>query len=254
MKKSICIIFCLMMIVGLFTGCGSKNNGNPTDNTKKPSSKIATIDSKEMKTNLSTSEYTLYQNIFYNDQKNDYNKKDAKKEGTFATLYDAFNKVERYYVWGYNDNTKCCDWQWEIKFDKDSDKPTNGSYVEVTGKYEVNDDALDKFWIINPKITVKEAYEDRGFDIDMCSMSGTLQYVEIQNIVNLPDSFKGKTVCGYGRMQSAASVEDAYYDNKWALELSTDSEIPSFGTVVVFTGVAENGALKNAKIYQNTQY
>lgn len=254
------------MTAGLFTGCGAEKNGTNTSNqTKKTSGNVAEFEGAVMKTELSQTEYTLYQNIFYNKQKSDYENKETTKVGTFATLYDAFNKVERYYVWGYMDNTKCCDWQWELKLDEKDEKPANGSYVQVKGKYQSSDDALDKFWIVDPKITVLEKYEDRGYDVDMCAMSDTLLYVEIQNIVNIPDYFEGKTVCGYGRIQSDSAIEDAYYDEKWSVEFETDDAIPAFGTVVVFTGTIEktgsddanvrsSGFLKNVKLYQNTQY
>lgn len=267
MKKVLCIVLCFIITAGLLTGCGSKanNNNNSSDvtnnasvNTKTDTS-LEKLDSPVMKTNLSQAEYTLYQNIFYNNQKGDYAGKSVEKEGTFATLYDAFNKVERYYVWGYMDNTKCCDWQWEIKLDDGAKKPTNGSYVKVKGTYEENDDALDKFWIIDPVVTVVEEYADRGIDVDMCSMSETLLYVEIQNIINIPDYFEGKTVCGYGRMQTDSAIQDAYYDNKWSVEIDTDGKIPAFGSLIVFTGkvakTSENrGTLTDVSLYQNTQY
>ncbi|MBQ7653500.1 MAG: hypothetical protein IJS17_00325 [Clostridia bacterium] len=254
MKKIICIALCLVMTAGLLTGCGSKSNTSQTGTNTKSSANIPALESAAMKTNLSQDEYTLYQNIFYNGQKNDFDKKSVKKEGTFATLHDAFNNVTRYYVWGYLDNTNCCDWQWELKFDNEENIPANGSYIEVEGVYEVSTDALDGLWIINPKVTVKESYADRGYDIDMCSMSDTLQYVEIQNIVNMADYFKDKTVCGYGRMESDSSIQDAYYDSKWSVEIETDSKIPAFGTIVVFTGLCDGGMIKDCKIYQNTQY
>ena len=271
MKKIVSAILGLIVVLGLFSACGTKGqtetttnsegNSNPlsqyataANKTNDTKTKLPTFDTKEMKTVLNKDEYTLYQNIFFNDQKKDFDKKKTTKEGTFATLYDAYNNVVRYYVWGYLDNTKCCDWQWEIKLPDNAKIPTNGSYVKVSGTYEVNDKALDGFWIIDPTVTVVEAFKDRGYDVDMLSMSPTLQWVEIQNVINQNDYFKGKTVCGYGRMKTAASIEDAYYDNKWSVDIITEDKTPAFGTVVIYTGKADNGKLSDGHIYANTQY
>lgn len=273
MKKILCAVLCLIVILCVFAGCAEKTNTTAdtttasSDSSNNPQSKYVTavqntdtktklpsLEQKEMKTLLSKDEYTLYQNIFFNNQKNDFNKKKTTKEGTFATLHDAYNNVTRYYVWGYLDNTKCCDWQWEIKFADNAKIPSNGSYVKVEGVYEVNDKALDGLWIINPTLTVKEEYPDRGFDVDMLSMSSTLQWVEAQNIANMADYFKDKTVCGYGRMQTAASVEDPYYDSKWSMDILTKDKTPAFGTVVIFTGKADGGKISDGHIYANSQY
>ena len=243
MKKITSVIISVLLIIAIFAGCSGG----------KDSKKTAVAD-KKMPTVLNTTEYQLYQNIFYNDQKNDYDGKEAQKEGTFATIFDAYNDTERYYVWGYNDNTKCCDWQWELKIDDKSKLPTNGSLITVKGTYEVNDSALDGFWIINPEITVKTEFKARDYDIDMLSMDNTLERVQAINILNLKENFEGKTVCCYGRVLDEKTLQDAYYDGSWTLEFSGDFELPAFGTTILVYGTVKDGALTDCSIAENTQY
>ncbi|MBR0413427.1 MAG: hypothetical protein IJI47_07700 [Eubacterium sp.] len=247
MKKIISVTLCVIMAALMFAGC----SGAKAD--KKESGKATASD--KMQTALNTAEYTLYQNIFYNDQKADYDGQEATKEGTFATLTDAYSNTTRYYVWGYNDQTKCCDWQWELKIDDTSDLPANGSYVTVTGKYEVNDKALDGLWIVNPKITVKTEFKERDYDVDMLSMDNTLERVEITNIMQKKEAFEGKTVCCYGRVKDDNTLQDAYYDGSWEIGFSGENlELPAFGTIILVYGTVKNGELTDCTIEANTQY
>ncbi len=243
MKKIASVIVSALLIIALFAGC----SGN------KDSKKTQTAD-KKMPTVLNTTEYQLYQNIFYNDQKNDYDGKETSKEGTFATVIDAYSNVERYYVWGYNDNTKCCDWQWELKIDDTSKLPTNGSLITVKGTYEVNDSALDGLWIVNPEISVKTEFKERDYDIDMLSMGNTLERVQAANIVNIKEKFEGKTICCYGRVLDEKTLQDAYYDGSWTIGFSGDFEPPAFGTTILVFGTVKDGALVDCSIAENTQY
>ena len=247
MKKVLSVIISVLLIMALLSGCG----GDKSDTSDK---KEKTAVSDKMPTVLNTAEYTLYQNIFFNEQQNDYNGKEAQKEGTFATVFDAYNGIERYYVWGYNDNTKCCDWQWELKIDDTSKLPSNGSLITVKGTYEVNDKALDNFWIINPEITVKTQFKARDYDIDMLSMDNTLERVQITNIVNKKEDFEGKSVCCYGRVLDAKTLQDAYYDGSWTIEFSGDFELPAFGSTILVYGTVKDGALTDCSIEENTQY
>ena len=244
MKRIIALVISLVLVLTFFAGCSAKED-------KKTEKAVAT---SKMPTVLNTTEYTLYQNIFYNDRKADYDGKAATKEGAFATVYDAYNGVERYYVWGYNDNTKCCDWQWELKIDDTKKLPSNGSLITVSGTYEVSDSALDGLWIINPEITVKTEFKARDYDIDMLAMDNTLERVQAANIVNKKESFEGKTVCCYGRVLDDKTLQDAYYDGSWTMEFSGDFELPAFGTIVLVYGTVSNGTLTGCTIEENTQY
>ena len=257
MKKVLSILLCLAISATLFAGCsGSKDAGNKADESTTAAGTSDTSTDGTIPTVLNTTEYMLYQNIFYNKQTADYAGQEAKKEGTFTTIQDEFNGTTRYYVWGYNDNTKCCDWQWELKIDDTSNLPSNGSLVEVTGVYEENEDALDGFWIINPQITVKTAYKSADeYDLDMLTMDNTLERVQLMNIINKKESFEGKTVCCYGRVLDDKTLQDSYYDGSWTIEFSGDNlELPAFGTIVLMYGTVKDGKLTQCTIADNTQY
>ena len=253
MKHRILAVCSVLLIVALLSGCGG-NVGDAARSSDDALLADAAEAGNKMPTVVNTTEYTLYQNIFYNDTKSDYSGKDTVKTGTFATLHDAFNDVTRYYVWGYNDQTKCCDWQWELKLDDASDLPTNGSLVEVSGTYAEDDAALDDFWIIHPKITVKKAFAGRDFDIDMQSMDNTLERVQTMNIVRKAEAFEGKTVCGYGRILNQTTLQDPYYDNSWTIGISGGFTVPAFGTLMLVSGTVRDGGIADCELLENSQY
>ncbi len=116
------------------------------------------------------------------------------------------------------------------------------------------EDALDKFWIINPKITVKTAYKGADCDINMLTMDNTLERVQAQNIVYQKEAFEGKSVCAYGRILNDTTLEDPYYDNSWTVSISGDFELPAFGTLVIVTGTVKDGGIADCAISENTQY
>lgn len=252
MKKRFLVFVSVFLIMAMLPGCGIKKENDPTDTA--PQSAADDVFFGVMPTVVNTVEYTLYRNIFFNDQKAEYSGKTAEKEGTFATIYDAYNEVTRYYVWGYNDQTKCCDWQWELKIDDTSDLPSNGSLIKVSGVYEVNEDALDKLWIIHPQITVKKLFAPREYDFDMQSMDNTLERVQCANIVYKKTAFEGKTVCGYGRIKDENTLEDPYYDGSWSIGIAGDYDLPAFGTLVLVSGTIRDGVISDCEIMPNTQY
>lgn len=270
MKKIAAFILAVLSVVTFLTGCGSKADPKPNDGTTAssadqtqsgPAATAAQPDNvqvndsgSDMPTVLNTMEYSLYQNIFFNGQMDDFNGKSTEKEGVFTVLTDAYNKVTRYYVWGYNDETKCCDWQWELKLNDTKDLPTNGSLVSVTGKYEKDEKALDKFWIVDPVIKVKKAYQGQPCDVDMLAMSDTLERVQSFSVVNYSDSFDGKLVRCYGRMQNEGMIEDPYYDDSWGIAISGDYKVPAFGTMVVVSGTVSGGELIDCTVTPTTNY
>ena len=261
MKIRILFVVGVMLLVLLLPACGGNTDAPDAANAPSNASSGAsrqTVDNEEvageMPALVNTMEYTLYQNIFFNKLTSDYSGQEAVKKGTFATLHDAFNNVTRYYVWGYNDWTKCCDWQWELKIDDTTDLPANGSLVQVKGVYEENDDALDNFWIIHPEITVETPFDERDVDIDMQSMDNTLERVQAANIVRQPDAFEGKTVCCYGRILDKNTLQDPYYDGSWTIEIAGDYEVPAFGTLVLLSGTVRSGGIADCEILPNTQY
>ena len=226
--------------------------------TAAPDTKLKDGDVSEGKdsppTILNTMEYTLYTNIFYNQQGDEYVGQEVTKRGTFATINDRFNDKTRYYVWGYNDATKCCDWQWELVLKDEKNVPVDGSLITVTGTFEKDTEALDGYWITGASITVEEEYKDKGFDVDLTTMGSTLERVQMINIQNYQDDFEGKSICLYGRVLNPASIQNPYYDGSWSQDFKTDDEVPAIGTCVILSGTYTGGLVDNAKVAETTDY
>ena len=229
----------LLAAVILCTACGGDSNGGgqngaPTAN--------------EVPVVLSQIEYTLYQNIFANNTGSQYEGREFTKDGVFGVIYDAFNNRTRYYVWGYLDNTRCCDWQWEIKVDNPKDLPSSGSLVTVKGTFTASDDALDSYWLTNAEITAHSQYIGGSAELEMCTLSDTLERVQILNIIYRPESFEGKTFSVYGRILSANVLQDPYYDGSWQIPFVTKETVPAIGTTVRLTGTVVSGALSSTTL------
>ncbi len=247
MKKIICIILSLLLVAGL---CACSSGGD----TVQGDSQV--LETKTgMKRILNTGEYVLYQNIFYNSQGGDYEGKQVTKLGTFTTLHDEYNKTVRYYVWGYNDQTMCCDWQWEIKIDDPSSNPADGSLVQVTGTFTKDEKALDGYWITEPQITVNSEYKKTDFDIDMLTMSATLERVQVQNIQAFRESFNGQKVQVYGRVYSETTIQHPYYDEAFQMAFSPKkNKIYPIGAVITVAGELNQGEIINADIAETQDY
>ena len=241
MKKFLSIIICAILVLTL-CACGNSGTQYSVDvnNTSSPVSVLPTV--------LNPTEYTLYLNIFNNGQGSAYEGKEVTKTGTFATLDDRYNNTTRYYVWGYNDNTKCCDWQWELHVTDTSNLPKNGSLVEVTGTFASEETSLDGYWIENPTIKTTVEYIGPDCDVDMATMSATLERVQIINVQQHPDDFEGKSMYMYGRIYDLSSIQHPYYDNVWMQQFETSDKTPAIGTYVIVNGTFSNGVLVNSSI------
>ena len=229
----------LLAAVILCTACGGDSGGNQT----------GAPTANEVPVVLSQVEYTLYQNIFANQTGSQYEGREFTKQGVFGVIYDAFSSRTRYYVWGYLDNTRCCDWQWEIKIDNPKNLPSSGSLVTVKGTFTASDDALDGYWLINPEITAHSQYTgSTGVELDMFTLSDTLERVQLANIVRMPETFEGKTFTAYGRIYTKDVLQDPYYDGSWQVPFITDGDVPAFGTTVRLTGTVTGGVLASTSL------
>lgn len=197
---------------------------------------------------LNQDEYLLYQNIFYNEYGDQFVGKSVTKTGVFATIYDAFNQKTRYYVWGYLDNTRCCDWQWEIVPVDGAELPPNGSIVDVNGVFSKDENALDGYWIIDAKVSPVSKFTGNNNEIEMCTMSGTLERVQIANIFNFPEEFEGKTFSAYGRVEDIGMLQDPYYDGSWQISFSTSGDMPAIGESIQLYGTVQDGVLADCSI------
>ena len=225
------IILASAMIL-LLCSCGENTSFGDAENT-----------SEERLSTINQSEYVLYQNVFYNDYAKKIDGKTVKKVGIFATLHDAFNNTDRYYVWGYMDQTKCCDWQWEFQPKKGEKLPPVGSLVTVEGTFSSDDGALDNYWIKDATVKTTTVYTGPTYDVNMYVMSDTLERVQIANVVQIPDYFQNKTFSAYGRVKTMNSLQDPYYDGSWYIGFTYGGSVPAIGTTVLLTGTLNSGAL-----------
>lgn len=237
MKKRIMLVCLLLAAVLLLSACGEKKEAAPLAET---TGSVPTV--------INNAEYVLYQNIFKNNYASQYEGKSVTKRGVFATVQDGYNDITRYYVWGVLDQTKCCDWQWELNVADASSLPANGSLVDVTGIFRANDTALDKYWIDEAQVTTVSRYTGPTAEVDMLTMSGTLQYVQLASVNVFPDKFEGKTATAYGRIYDPNNIQDPYYDGSWTTGFSSDAELPAIGTSVKLRGVIAGSVISNASI------
>ena len=235
--RGILIVLTLLGSVLLLAGCGE--NSAKTEDSK-TSDQIPTI--------IDPQEYLLYQNIFYNDYGSKYDGKPVTKQGTFAVIKDAFNKRDRYYVWGYLDQTKCCDWQWEFVPENPDELPPVGSKISVEGTFVKNEDALDVYWIKNAKVKTLTEFTGKPVELNMRAMSDTLERVQVINIIRVPSFFPNTEFMAYGRIASAGVLEDPYYDGSWQIPYTSDSETPAIGTLVILKGHIMDGVLSDCAL------
>ena len=231
--KKIALALMLGLALMLCTACGG-------DGAKQ--SGAATTD--QVPAILNQAEYVLYQNIFVNGYASQYVNKETTKQGVFTKIWDAYSSMERYYVWGYLDNTRCCDWQWEFKPTDTKSLPAPGSIVLVTGNFVYDENALDDYWIANPQVETLSVYGGPACELNMYTMSDTLERVQVLNIMGHPEAFEGKQFSAYGRVASQTLLEDPYYDGSWQVDFTAEgATIPAFGTTVLLRGTVRSGVL-----------
>ncbi|MBO4418529.1 MAG: hypothetical protein J5789_01695 [Oscillospiraceae bacterium] len=259
MKKLVLMLLCFSLLLS-FAACTGKENATGSGQTPANDTAADTGDNPgttatdTMPTVLNQTEYILYQNIFYNDMADDYVGKTVTKEGTLARLYDAFSGRTRYYVWGYMDATKCCDWQWEF-VPKDPDSlPANGSLIKMTGTLTRDESALDKLWFTDTTVELETSFSPEPCDVDMTTMDSTLERVQLLNMQYKPDVFAGKTLRVYGRVLNPTTIQHPYYDNAWTQAFAAQAEIPANGTMVILTGTWQGDTVQADRVEPTPDY
>lgn len=231
----------LPLIVFLCTAC---SGGNASDS--------ATVNTTaEIPVIISQAEYVLYQNIFYNDYGSQYENTPVTKNGVFAVIQDAFNDRARYYVWGYLDNTLCCDWQWEFVPKDTKNLPPVGSLISVTGAFAKDEEAaLDGYWIKDADVSTVTVYSGVTTELYMLAMSDTLERVQLLNIMYRSDAFEGKTFSAYGRIAGPGVLQDPYYDGSWEIPFTSvsDTSALAIGTNVTLNGKVSAGTLGDCAV------
>lgn len=257
MKKLLALFLVCMFTLSLAAcgGNGGSNTVDPTDPANPgPTSAEQQTDINgnlipnnipegaltSMHETFDTMEYSLYYNIFYKDQGDAYNGLEFEKVGTFTSIQDEWSGKTRYYVWGYNDQTRCCDYQWEFVPADVNALPPAGSYVRVKGTFTYTegqqDGALDHYWLTDTELKVFEEYTPADYDIDMTTMSATLARVQLFSIQNYPDVFNGKTILIYGRALSVNQLQHPYYNESWSLDFKSEGNTPAIGQYLLLGG------------------
>ena len=260
MKKLIPLFLALLVLISL-SACKSSDGKNPAGAPGSAESggtqdgeDLKPREAQSMPTLLNQTEYVLYQNTFFNNMADDYLGKTFTKEGTFTRLYDAFSEKTRYYVWGYMDATKCCDWQWEF-LPKDPDSlPANGSLVRMTGTMLRDDAALDKIWFTDASVELLTAYQPAACEVDMTTMDATLERVQLLNMQYKPAAFAGKTLRLYGRILNPTTIQHPYYDNAWTQMLEVGEQLPAIGTMVIVSGSWQDGKILTDRVEPTGDY
>lgn len=254
MKKLIALIMalCLALTLAACGGTGTEETtaGNGEENTNPTADALLSEGELNtgMKEKFDQMEYSAYVDLFYNSNGASYEGKTFTKDGTFAILTDAYNNVTRYYVWGYADNTKCCDYQWELVLPEGAEIPEPGSYVKVKGTMEKNEAALDGYWLNDITLEVTDEFKNAGFQMDMTTMSPTLVRVQIINILQFPENFENKTVRIFGRALSANSIQHPYYNESWSMHFTETDEAPATGKYILLEGTYNNKVVTTEKL------
>ena len=245
MKKLLCVLL-VFSLVFVFAACGGKTpSSDPGKNEPITDAKGTVLPANlpegavtNMREYFAPEQYIEYTNIFYQDMGAQF-EGETEKEGTFAILQDEYNNRLRYYVWGYNDKTRCCDFQWEFVPTDVSALPKPGAYIHVKGNFKYNEEALDKYWIEDAAVTVEQDYTPADVDYDLTTQSPTLARVQIVNVVRHADVFKGKTFLIYGRALGTASLQHPYYDNSWSIDLRNAKDLNA-GVYYLVTGALDS--------------
>lgn len=253
MKKIFALILTLTLTLS-FAACGTGNEETTAENgdtVTNPTADALLSDGEldtGMKEKFDQMEYSAYIDLFYNDNGASYEGKTFSKDGTFAVLKDAYSNVTRYYVWGYADNTKCCDYQWEFVMPDGMEIPEPGSYVKVKGTMEKNEAALDGYWLKDVTLEVTEEFENAGFGMDMTTMSPTLVRVQVINILQFPDNFKDMTVRVFGRALSVNSIQHPYYNESWSMHFTETDTVPAIGKYILLEGTYNDKQITTEKL------
>lgn len=242
------LVCCLLALLLLLTACSEPGQ----DSVVPASGEAETV--TELPYLLDTNEYAMYTNIFYNGMAGDYLGQTQTKNGTLAIVRDSFNGCTRYYVWGYLDETRCCDWQWEFVPKSPEELPAVGSLVEVTGVFSESEDALDGYWLTEAEVGVGKHYQGPETDYRLTTMSCTLERVQMLNMQYFPDDYEGKSVRFYGRVLDDGTIQDPYYDGSWKQAVTYEGQMPPIGTMVVATGSFREGELIVTELTQSNSY
>lgn len=91
-------------------------------------------------------------------------------------------------------------------------------------------------------------YTGEQAELNMRTMSDTLERVQLINMTRIPEKFIGKQYIAYGRIASGSVLQDPYYDGSWSIAYESSDTMPAIGTIAVLRGVYQDNLLSEAKL------
>ena len=202
MKKFVSVFLAALLLLPLLVSCGGEEEAVDT----------------AMQETFDATQYTLYVNVVMN-KSDEYTGKELTVTGNAGSIEDRSSGKTRYYVWGYADQTKCCDWQWEYVLADGEKAPVNGSVITVKGTLTKSSDALDQFWFTSASVKTERKYAAPAYDFDLTAVSPTLARVQLAFMRRDASLYNGSSVLIFGRTMDMTHLQHPYYDGAWELEV-----------------------------------
>ena len=226
------------------TEISSPDGGHTHDPDGAPVTFVNSID-VGFKEEFNAAEDSAYHDLFFDKNYDDYKNKEFEKQGTFAKIYDAYNDVERYYVWGWGSTAKDCCYQWEFVMPSGAKIPSPGSYITVKGTMTESESALDGYWLTDISLSTEEEFNGSSADYDLAVMSPTLARVQLINMLQKSDEFMNVSIRIIGRTQGENTIIPAYTADGWALHFTPARDHIDDGSLVIIEGSYNTGTAHN---------
>lgn len=209
---------------------------------------------------ISEDNWTKYRTAYADNKVDDMMYQTIEGEGIFCTVKNNKTDKNSYYIWGYADETRINDWQWQLDLDNyQGDLPTNGSLCSFSGTFVKSASADDYYWLANLSLkTITPVQLNSQYDYDLRVMSPTLAYYQLCNVLGYPDKTVGQSICLYGRVESLnmdgihTSLQHPTLNNFWSVQFDTQENVPIIDTTIVVSGnVTSSATITNATVKQS---
>ena len=167
------------------------------------------------------------------------------KQGIYTRFFDKLTQKTRHFIWGYTDETKTSDWQWEFTPENEEELPFPGSTIEITGVLTEDFEALSGYGFQDVTVRTIKKYTQRAIaDIDMNTMSNTIQHLQISNILHYASDYESLVLCvraKFGESGTLLSPDDSGWELPYRCEGTVTA--PPSGTVALVLGRLSAGTL-----------
>lgn len=206
---------------------------------------------------VSEEDWQVYSNVYRSGDISKLNYEIKEGTGIFTTIKNNKTGKNSYYVWGYSDEDRTHDWQWELDLENYNGQiPSNGSLIHYSGTFVSSELANDYYWLTNVYLDVKrELVLKTKYDYDTRTMSPTLSYFQLCHVLGYIGQTEGQPICIYGRVSSLnmdgihTSVQHPYIDDFWNITIDTQINVPKIGSTIVIKGtVGADMMIHNATV------